>query len=150
MTAGESTDRGLLIDGVTQRYGKVEALSAVTLSVIDGEFLTLLGPSGCGKTTLLRILGGFLHPTEGRVVHNGVELTRVPPHQRPFNVVFQRPTLFPHLDVFENIAFGCESPGCRRPRSPSGWRRRWNSYSSPASSVGARTSCPEVKCSASP
>lgn len=94
------------LDGVTHRFGKVTALADVSLDVHDGEFVTLLGPSGCGKTTLLRIVAGFERPTEGRVLLGGVDVTRTPPYRRPANMVFQRPTLFPHLDVFENVAFG--------------------------------------------
>jgi ABC-type Fe3+/spermidine/putrescine transport system ATPase subunit len=94
------------LDAVTHRFGNVTALSDVSLDVYDGEFITLLGPSGCGKTTLLRIVAGFERPTQGRVLLGGVDVTRTPPHRRPANMVFQRPTLFPHLDVFENVAFG--------------------------------------------
>jgi ABC-type Fe3+/spermidine/putrescine transport system ATPase subunit len=94
------------LDAVTHRFGNVTALADVSLDVLDGEFITLLGPSGCGKTTLLRIVAGFERPTEGRVLLGGVDVTRTPPHRRRANMVFQRPTLFPHLDVFENVAFG--------------------------------------------
>ena len=96
----------LRLEDVTHRYGPVVALDAVSLEIAAGELVTLLGPSGCGKTTLLRILGGFIRPTEGRVLLAGEDVTRVPPHKRPVNMVFQRSTLFPHLDVFENVAFG--------------------------------------------
>ena len=72
----------------------------------DKEFLTLLGPSGCGKTTTLRIIGGFATPTSGDVLFDGVRINDVPPHQRQINTVFQKYALFPHLNVFENMAFG--------------------------------------------
>ena len=94
------------LDSVTHRFGDVTALHDVDLDVRDGEFVTLLGPSGCGKTTLLRIVAGFERPTEGQVLLGGADVTRTPPYRRPANMVFQRPTLFPHLDVFENVAFG--------------------------------------------
>ena len=94
------------VQGVTQRYGPVTALEDVSLDIADGELLTLLGPSGCGKTTLLRAIAGFIRPSAGRVLLGGVDVTRVPPHRRPVNMVFQRPTLFPHLDVAGNVAFG--------------------------------------------
>jgi ABC-type Fe3+/spermidine/putrescine transport system ATPase subunit len=94
------------LDAVTHRFGNVTALDDVSLDVRDGEFITLLGPSGCGKTTLLRIVAGFERPTKGRVFLGGVDVTRTPPYRRPANMVFQRPTLFPHLNVFENVAFG--------------------------------------------
>jgi ABC-type Fe3+/spermidine/putrescine transport system ATPase subunit len=99
--------RGKLdIEGVTHRYGDSVALRDVDLHVADGEFVTFLGPSGCGKTTMLRIIAGFTKPTEGRIRLQDEDVTRVPPHKRWTQMVFQRPTLFPHLDVFENIAFG--------------------------------------------
>jgi ABC-type Fe3+/spermidine/putrescine transport system ATPase subunit len=81
------------------------------LDIEAGELVTLLGPSGCGKTTLLRVIAGFVSPTEGRVVLDGRDITRLPPHKRPVNMVFQRSTLFPHLDVFENVAFGLRIAG---------------------------------------
>jgi ABC-type Fe3+/spermidine/putrescine transport system ATPase subunit len=96
----------LLLDGISHRYGRTPALSDITLSVEDGEFLGLLGPSGCGKTTLLRIVAGFVRPSQGRVLLGDRDMTALPPHLRPLNTVFQRPSLFPHLDVGENVAFG--------------------------------------------
>ena len=94
------------LDGVTKRFADVTALEQVDLDVADGEFIALLGPSGCGKTTLLRIVAGFERPTAGRVVLGGEDVTSTPAHRRPVNMVFQRPTLFPHLDVAGNVAFG--------------------------------------------
>jgi len=81
-------------------------LSAIDLSINDKEFLTLLGPSGCGKTTTLRLIGGFETPTSGDIFFDGVRINNVPPHKRRVNTVFQKYALFPHLNVFENIAFG--------------------------------------------
>ena len=81
-------------------------LDNINLYFNDKEFLTLLGPSGCGKTTTLRIVGGFLKPTSGDVLFNGVRVNDVPPHKRKVNTIFQKYALFPHLDVFENVAFG--------------------------------------------
>ena len=91
---------------VQRRFGEVTALGEVSLSVAPGEFVTLLGPSGCGKTTLLRIIAGFDQPTAGTIRLNGCDVTRVPAHRRQVNMVFQRPALFPHLDVARNVAFG--------------------------------------------
>ncbi len=81
-------------------------LDGINLYINDHEFLTLLGPSGCGKTTTLRIIGGFLTPTSGTVIFNGETINDVPPYRRQINTVFQRYALFPHLDVYDNIAFG--------------------------------------------
>ena len=81
-------------------------LDHLNLYINDQEFLTLLGPSGCGKTTTLRMIGGFQKPTSGTILFEGKEINHVPPHQRKINTVFQRYALFPHLDVYENVAFG--------------------------------------------
>ena len=81
-------------------------LDSINIYFNDSEFLTLLGPSGCGKTTTLRIIGGFLQPTSGDVFFDGVRINDVPPHKRRVNTVFQKYALFPHLNVYENIAFG--------------------------------------------
>ncbi len=85
-------------------------LDKINLSIQDKEFLTLLGPSGCGKTTTLRIIGGFQTPTSGDVLFDGVRINAVPPHKRTINTVFQKYALFPHLNVYENIAFGLRIP----------------------------------------
>ncbi len=85
-------------------------LDKINLSIRDKEFLTLLGPSGCGKTTTLRIIGGFQTPTAGDVLFDGVRINSVPPHKRTINTVFQKYALFPHLNVYENIAFGLRIP----------------------------------------
>lgn len=81
-------------------------LKGVNLDIYENEFVTLLGPSGCGKTTLLRILGGFIDADEGKVIFRGEEINHKPPYQRELNTVFQKYALFPHLNVYENIAFG--------------------------------------------
>ena len=94
-----------LID-VSKDYAGDVALEHVTLYIKDGEFLTLLGPSGCGKTTMLRLIAGFIMPTTGRIEMDGVDIATVPPYKRRINTVFQKYALFPHLNVFDNIAFG--------------------------------------------
>ena len=81
-------------------------LKGISLDIYENEFVTLLGPSGCGKTTLLRILGGFLEPTEGRVLFDGEDILGVPPYKREINTVFQKYALFPHMNVYDNVAFG--------------------------------------------
>ena len=82
------------------------AVSDFNLEVKKGEFVTFLGPSGCGKTTTLRMIAGFDLPTEGQILLNGRDITKLPPYQRPINTVFQRYALFPHMNIYENIAFG--------------------------------------------
>lgn len=91
---------------VTKRYGNVSAAHSVSLDIERGEFLTLLGPSGCGKTTILRMIAGFEIPDEGRVMLAGQDVTYIPPYRRDVTTVFQQYALFPHLDVFDNVAFG--------------------------------------------
>ena len=87
-------------------YDDGVVLDHINLYINDKEFLTLLGPSGCGKTTTLRIIGGFLTPTSGDILFDGVSINHVPPHKREVNTVFQKYALFPHLNVYENVAFG--------------------------------------------
>ena len=94
----------------TMAFDGEVVLDNINLYINDQEFLTLLGPSGCGKTTTLRIIGGFQTPTQGDVFFDGVRINDVPPHKRTINTVFQRYALFPHLNVFENIAFGLRIP----------------------------------------
>ena len=99
-------DKIIDIKGLSKSFGDKKVLQDINLYVRRGEFLTLLGPSGCGKTTLLRMIAGFLQPDEGSILMDGKELAGIPPHERPLNTVFQRYALFPHLDVYDNIAFG--------------------------------------------
>lgn len=99
--------------GVTRRFGPVVAVDDVTLAVASGSFFTFLGPSGCGKTTSLRLIAGFEQPDAGDVRIGGRSVVGVPPYRRPVNMVFQHYALFPHLDVFDNIAYGLRQ---RRPR----------------------------------
>ena len=92
--------------GLVMEFDGQTVLKNVDLDIYENEFVTLLGPSGCGKTTLLRILGGFLKPIEGKVYFDGKDISDVPPHKRELNTVFQKYALFPHMNVYENIAFG--------------------------------------------
>jgi spermidine/putrescine transport system ATP-binding protein len=100
-----------------------QVLNNLNLQIQDKEFLTLLGPSGCGKTTTLRIIGGFTTPTSGDVYFDGVRINAVPPYKRQINTVFQKYALFPHLNVFENIAFGLRMKKVNDPKDPSGKRQ---------------------------
>lgn len=91
---------------VTKEFNNQVVLRGIDLEIKSNEFVTLLGPSGCGKTTTLRIIGGFIEPTGGEVLFDGVDILKLPAYKRPTNTVFQRYSLFPHLDVYENVAFG--------------------------------------------
>ena len=94
------------VEHVSKFFGDKAVLNDVNLSVRKGEFVTILGPSGCGKTTLLRLIAGFQTASEGVITIAGKDITQTPPHKRPVNTVFQKYALFPHLNVFENVAFG--------------------------------------------
>src|SRR6201992_2962565 len=91
---------------LTKRYDEVVAVDAIDATVNAGEFFSLLGPSGCGKTTTLRMIAGFVRPTEGEILLDGDDVAQVPPHKRNVHTVFQNYALFPHLNVFDNVAFG--------------------------------------------
>ena len=97
-----------LIDlkNITKTYDDTDVLKDINLYMRDGEFLTLLGPSGCGKTTMLRLIAGFTLPDNGQILVDGKDISGVPPYRRQVNTVFQKYALFPHLNVFDNIAFG--------------------------------------------
>ncbi len=99
------------LQAVTKRYGTLAAANAVSLEIKAGEFFTLLGSSGCGKTTLLRLIGGFEFPDDGNVLINGVDVSKLPAHKRDVHTVFQDYALFPHLTVFENVAYACRLQG---------------------------------------
>ena len=104
----------LRIDSLTRRFGETTAVDDVSIEVAQGEFLTLLGPSGCGKTTTLRMIAGFEHPTSGRVVIAGRDVTALKPQKREVGMVFQNYALFPHLNVWDNVEFGLRSRGVSR------------------------------------
>ena len=108
-TVGQTGDASFVrIDGLTKRFDEVAAVDDVSIDIKKGEIFALLGSSGCGKSTLLRMLAGFETPTVGHIYLDGSEISAFPPYERPINMMFQSYALFPHLTVFENIAFGLE------------------------------------------
>ncbi|MEG0877175.1 MAG: ABC transporter ATP-binding protein [Oscillospiraceae bacterium] len=96
----------IALNNIEVDFDQEPILTGLSLNIHDKEFVTLLGPSGCGKTTTLRVIGGFVEPKSGSVLFNGKDITALPPHKREVNTVFQKYALFPHLNVFENVAFG--------------------------------------------
>ena len=102
----EATERIIELIGVDKEFDGTFAIENLSLYIHKGEFVTLLGPSGCGKSTTLRMIAGFEMPTRGQILLNGKDITAVPPYERPINTVFQRYALFPHLNVYDNIAYG--------------------------------------------
>src|SRR6186713_458914 len=106
-TAGDKTSApDVRLESVTKRFDDVVAVDALTLEVPRGSFFALLGPSGCGKTTTLRMIGGFEQPSEGTIELQGEDVTWLPAYKRNVNTVFQNYALFPHLTIYENVAFG--------------------------------------------
>jgi len=105
----EKTDKIIEVVGVTKVFDDVTVVDDMNLSIKRGEFVTLLGPSGCGKTTLLRMIAGFETPTSGKIFIGSKDVTYIPPHKRGINTVFQKYALFPHLNVFGNIAYGLKN-----------------------------------------
>ena len=101
----------LVLNNLTKRYGAAAAVDGLSLSIAQGEFVSLLGPSGCGKTTTLQMIAGFVEPTAGSIVLNGKELRTVPANRRGLGIVFQNYALFPHMTAAQNVAFGLEMQG---------------------------------------
>jgi spermidine/putrescine transport system ATP-binding protein len=105
---------GIELEGVSKRFGNAAAVQDVTLTIGEGEFFSLLGPSGCGKTTTLRMIAGFERPDAGRILLQGEDVTNVLPSRRPVNMVFQQYALFPHMSIYDNVAFGLKVKGVPR------------------------------------
>ena len=103
----------LALQRLTKRYNDLPVVAGIDLAVASGEFVSLLGPSGCGKTTVLRMVAGLIAPTSGAVIIGGADVTALPPHRRRLGLVFQSYALFPHLSVFDNVAFGLRRQGVR-------------------------------------
>jgi spermidine/putrescine transport system ATP-binding protein len=112
--APTAIDYDIRLIGLTKRFDDVVAVDDISLDIDRGHFFALLGPSGCGKTTTLRMIGGFEEPTDGRIELGGVDVAPLPPYKRDVNTVFQSYALFPHLSIFENVAFGLRRRGVRR------------------------------------
>ncbi len=106
---------GVRLENITKRFPEGGGVRDFSVDVRDGEFLALLGPSGCGKTTTLRVVAGLEAPDDGRVLFDGVEVTHLPPEKRGAAMVFQNYALFPHMNVFENVAFGLRARKMSRP-----------------------------------
>ncbi|MFK7854043.1 MAG: ABC transporter ATP-binding protein [Granulosicoccus sp.] len=100
------SDTIVSIRNVSKRFGAVDALKNISIDIQQGEIFALLGPSGCGKSTLLRVISGFESPTEGELLLDGSDMTRLPPNKRPINMVFQSYAVFPHMSVEQNVAYG--------------------------------------------
>jgi spermidine/putrescine transport system ATP-binding protein len=100
---------------ISKEYDGSEAIKDINLHIAKNEFLTMLGPSGCGKTTTLRLIGGFEYPTTGEIIFDGININSLPPYKRRVNTVFQRYALFPHLNVYDNIAFGLHIKKAEKP-----------------------------------
>ena len=106
-----SRDMSVEVQGVSKSFGSVIALNSVSLDIFKGEFFSLLGPSGCGKTTLLRMIGGFEVPDDGSILIEGSDTSGLPPYERSTNMIFQHLALFPHMNVWDNVAFGLKMKG---------------------------------------
>src|SRR4051794_12670632 len=113
--AGQAAPPLVRFEAVSKRFGSCAAVERLSLDIFEREFFALLGPSGCGKTTLLRMLAGFEQPSQGRILLDGADISAVPPHRRPVNMMFQSYALFPHLTVEGNIAFGLKQDGMPKP-----------------------------------
>src|SRR3954452_22778997 len=104
----------LRLEGISKSFGQVQVLQPLDLDIAAGEMLALLGPSGCGKTTPLRVIAGFEAPDSGRVLIAGRDIPKLPPNKRTLGMVFQNYSLFPHMTVAENVAFGLKMRGASR------------------------------------
>ncbi|MGH3054857.1 MAG: ABC transporter ATP-binding protein, partial [Gaiellaceae bacterium] len=112
-SATAAAEYDIRLIGLTKQFDDVVAVDGISLDIDRGQFFALLGPSGCGKTTTLRMIGGFEEPTEGRIELGGVDVAPLPPYKRDVNTVFQSYALFPHLTIFENVAFGLRRRGVK-------------------------------------
>ena len=142
----------VVFENVSKTFGAFTAIHDLSLTIEPGTLVTLLGPSGCGKTTTLRMLAGLEHPTSGRILIGGKDVTMLPANERDVSMVFQSYALFPHMTVLENVAYGLESSG--RAASKDARRRREEGLAARRPrrlwASGCRPSCPAASSSASP
>ena len=117
MTATGAPTADVRLDEVVKRFDDMVAVDGISLEIPHGSFFALLGPSGCGKTTTLRMIGGFEEPTSGRIFLGERDVVGLPPYKRDVNTVFQSYALFPHMTIFDNVAFGLERRGFGKARS---------------------------------
>ena len=108
----------IALEGVSKSFAGALAVDDVSLEIAEGEFFSLLGPSGCGKTTTLRMIAGFATPDAGRILLEGADVTELPANRRPVNMVFQQYALFPHMSIYDNVAFGLKVKGVPRAEHP--------------------------------
>ena len=138
----------IALEGVFKSFGKAAAVRDVTIAIGEGEFFSLLGPSGCGKTTTLRMIAGFEVPDGGRIVLEGKDVTSMLPSRRPVNMVFQQYALFPHMSIYDNIAFGLKVKRVPRSEHRGACSRCWTSSSSRVSSTGVHGNYPGASSNA--
>jgi ABC-type Fe3+/spermidine/putrescine transport system ATPase subunit len=151
---GETPAPDVRLVEVVKRFDDVIAVDGISLEIPRGSFFALLGPSGCGKTTTLRMIGGFERPTSGRIYLGDTEVEGLPPYKRDVNTVFQSYALFPHLTIYDNVAFGLRRKGAASRRSSpvgssNGLRSRARSSTARASSCSTSHSVPSTSSCAS-
>lgn len=139
----------VVFENVRKDFGTFTAIPDLSITIEPGTLVTLLGPSGCGKTTTLRMLAGLEHPSAGRILIGGRDVTMVPAHERDVSMVFQSYALFPHMNALDNVAYGLESSGYNKREARSGRKKALPRSVLPAWVTACRQSFPAVSSSAS-